>query len=166
MQQNKNLETLVLRGNDISGSQLADICSSLLSNRQIPLKSLDLSRNQLCDRAAVLLSNCLKEVTSLESLHLMGNLIENEGGEALLLLIRENKSITKVTLEANLLRQDLLQQIEVACKQNKPYKQIRDIPNIKKEIKCLKKVKGDFSELENINLQLQSNKTELSKHLE
>ena len=57
----------------------------------------------------MLLSNCLKEVTSLESLHLKGNLIENEGGEALLLLIRENKSITKVTLEANLLRQDLLQ---------------------------------------------------------
>lgn len=57
----------------------------------------------------MLLSNCLKEITSLESLHLKGNLIENEGGEALLLLIRENKSITKVTLEANLLRQDLLQ---------------------------------------------------------
>jgi hypothetical protein len=88
-------------------------------------------------------------------------LIEEEGGEALLMLVRENRSITKVTLEANLLRQDLLQEIESACKQNRPHKQMRDIPNIKKEIRCLKKVKGDFGKLESINLELQINKTEL-----
>ena len=102
----------------------------------------------------MLLSNCLKEVNSLESLYLKGNLIEHQGGEALLLLVRENKNITKVTLEANFLRQDLLQDLEIACKQNRPYKQFRDIPNIKKEIRCLKKVKGDFGDLESINLQL------------
>ena len=69
----------------------------------------------------------------------------------MLLLVRENKSITKVTLEANLLRQDLLQEIESACKQNRPHKQLRDLPNIKKEIRSLKKARGDFSELKNIN---------------
>lgn len=46
----------------------------------------------------------------------------------MLLLVRENKSITKISLEANLLRQDLLQEIEVACKQNKPGKQERNLP--------------------------------------
>ena len=69
----------------------------------------------------------------------------------MLLLVRENKSITKVTLEANLLRQDLLREIESACKQNRPHKQLRDLPNIKKEIRSLKKARGDFSELKNIN---------------
>lgn len=70
----------------------------------MPLKCLDLSNNQLCDKSAVLLSKCLKECKYLESLFLKGNLIENAGGEALLMLAKENKSITKVTLEANLLR--------------------------------------------------------------
>ena len=93
-------------------------------------------------------------------------MIEHKGGEALLLLVRENKSITKLNLETNLLRQDLLQDIEIACKQNRPFKQIRDIPNIKKEIKCLKKVKGDFGDLESINKQLDANKTEISRHLD
>ena len=84
----------------------------------------------------------------------------------MLLLVRENKSITRVTLEANFLRQDLLQEIESACKQNRPHKQMRDIPNIKKEIRSLKKVKGDFGELKEINQQLESNKVEIRTHLD
>ncbi len=43
---------------------------------------------------------------------------------------------------------------------------MRDIPNIKKEIRSLKKVKGDFGELKEINQQLESNKVEIRTHLD
>ena len=51
-----------------------------------------------------MLAKSLKDIDSLDSINLKGNFIESEGGEALLFLLRENRSITKLYLEQNLVR--------------------------------------------------------------
>ena len=56
-------------------------------------------------------------------------------------------------------------EIDVVQKQNKPGKQMRDVPQIKSEIKGLKKMQGDFSELQHINEQLNENKNQIQTHL-
>jgi hypothetical protein len=42
---------------------------------------------------------------------------------------------------------------------------MRDIPQIKNQIKGLKKMQGDFSELKHINEQLNDNKNQIQTHL-
>lgn len=91
----------------------------------------------------MILTRALKKIKTLESLNLSNNLLAGESSDALLFLVKENRSITKCLADNNMIKAHSLAEIERTCKSNKAITTQIDLPEIRKEIKGLRKQRAD-----------------------
>ena len=61
----------------------------------------------------------MKFLNGLETLNFRGNTLAEESGDILSLLVKENRSLLKVNLELNLIKPQILTEIDKQCKQNR-----------------------------------------------
>jgi Ran GTPase-activating protein (RanGAP) involved in mRNA processing and transport len=87
---NTKLESLSLRGNLMGLKHIGEFIDSCTLNKRIALRHIDFSSNSLCDEAGAQLAKCFKEMRSLETINLKNNCLENQSGDALLFLVKEN----------------------------------------------------------------------------
>lgn len=66
----------------------------------------------MSDEACQILAKALQNKKSIECLNLKGNAIDSFGAEALLVLVRENRNISKINLDMNVLRSEIVSDIE------------------------------------------------------
>ena len=89
-----------------------------------------------------MLAKGLKFVKTIETLNFKGNSLANESGDILLFMVKENRNISRCTLDINMIKPQVVTEIEKQCKMNKAMNAKVDLPSIKKEIKTLKKLRG------------------------
>lgn len=108
-----------MRGNRVKLNGIKEFVRSCFQNNKLALKNIDLSQNQLCDQSGYLLCKGLKFINGLETINFRGNTLAEESGDILSLLVKENRSLLKINLELNLIKPQVLAEIEKQCKQNK-----------------------------------------------
>lgn len=141
----------------ITFRHLTEFINSCKENKRLGLKNIDLSSNQLCDQAGVQLAKCFKGLKSLESINLKNNNFEVETGDAFLYLVKENPNILKCNLEMNMIKPYQNAEIEKTCKLNKQIIAKISVPQIKKEIKGLKRLKHrEAQSLVDVNRHIES----------
>ena len=101
-----------MRGNRVKMNGIKEFVRSCFQNTKLALKHVDFSQNQLCDQGGYLLCKGLKFLNSLESLNFRGNTLAEESGDILSLLVKENRSLLKVNLELNLIKPQILTEID------------------------------------------------------
>jgi hypothetical protein len=77
----------------------------------------------LSDEACQILAKALHNKSTLECINLRGNAIDSFGAEALLILVRENRNISKINLDMNVLKSEIVSDIEQTCFKNKMTKE-------------------------------------------
>ena len=70
-----------------------------------------------------------------------GNTLAEETGDIISLLIKENRTVVKVNLEMNLIKPQVLTEIEKQCRLNRSEKEKQMLVKMRKELKCLRKMK-------------------------
>lgn len=105
-----------MRGNRIKMNGIKEFVRSCFQNSKLALRNIDFSQNQLCDQGGYLLCKGLKFLKHLESCSFRGNTLAEESGDILSLLVKENRSLLRVNLELNLIKPQILQEIEKQCK--------------------------------------------------
>ena len=95
---------------------IKEFVRSCFQNNSLALRHVDFSQNQLCDQGGYLLCKGLKFVNSLESLSFRSNTLAEESGDILSLLVKENRNLHKVNVELNLVKPQVLSEIEKRCK--------------------------------------------------
>lgn len=83
----------------------------------------------------------------------------------MLILARENPGLTKINLELNILKSDVVAEIEQRCLKNKLLKQQSQVPLYKRQLKCLRKIQGDFNVLPELTSKFENNKEQISYYL-
>ena len=83
----------------------------------------------------------MKFISGLESINYRGNTLAEESGDILSLLVKENRSLLKINLELNLVKPQVLSEIEKQCKQNRMDQEKRKIHKMRRELKGLRKMK-------------------------
>ena len=105
----------------------------------------------------------------MENLNLCNNLLAGESGDAPLFLVKENRSITKCTAENNMIKFNSLVELERICKHNKKISDEICLPEIRKEIKGLRKQKAEqglfVEDLDKIKEQLKQQKADIARKL-
>ena len=163
---NTRLQHLSLRGSQIHYKHLTEFINSCRENKRLGLRSIDLSSNSLCDLAGVQLAKCFKGLKHLETLNLKNNCFEQEAGDAFLYLVKENPQISKCNLEMNMVKFHQAAEIDKTCKLNKQIIAHINVPQIKKEIKGLKRLKHrEALTLNDINAQMEKGKQTLQNNL-
>ena len=119
MFKNTKLQVLNLRGNRVKMSGIKEFVRTCFQNNKLALKQLDFSQNQLCDQGGYLLCKGLKFISSLETLNFRGNTLGDETGDIISLLVKENRCLLRVNLEANLIKPQVVTEIDKQCKQNR-----------------------------------------------
>ena len=66
----------------------------------------------MSDEACQILAKALQNKKTIECLNLKGNAIDSFGAEALLVLVRENRNISKINLDMKVLRSEIVSDIE------------------------------------------------------
>jgi len=109
-----------LRGNNLKQAHLGNFLQAIKDNvKTLRLVHLDMSNNQLNDQSGVVLARALKNIKTMESVNLCNNLLAGESSDALLFLVKENRSITKCVADNNMIKAHALTEIERTCKSNK-----------------------------------------------
>lgn len=121
---------------------MTEFINACNENKRLALKHIDLSVNNICDEGGVKLAKCFKNLKNLESINLKNNSLEWESSDAYLYLVKENHTIFKCNLELNMIKYLQVIEIEKTCKNNKYIVASINIPQIKKEIKGLKRAKN------------------------
>lgn len=116
---NNKLQQLNVRGNRIKLNGIKEFVRSCFQNSKLALKSIDFSQNQLCDESGYLLCKGLKFINGLETINFRSNTLAEESGDILSILVKENRSLLKINLELNLIKPQVLSEIEKQCKQNR-----------------------------------------------
>ena len=116
---NTKLQSLNMRGNRVKINGIKEFVRSCYQNSKLALKSVDFSQNQLCDQGGYLLCKGFKFLRCLETLSLRGNTLAEESGDILSLLVKENRSLLRVNLELNLIKPQILAEIDKQCRQNR-----------------------------------------------
>ena len=142
---NVRLQSLNLSRNRININCIKEFIRSCYENNRLSLRHIDFSYNQICDQAGFLLSKGLKFVKTLESLNFKSNSLAQEAGDIILFMVKENRNITKCVLDINMIKPQVVTEIEKQCKANKVMNAKIDLPQIRKEIKCLRKLRGKSS---------------------
>jgi hypothetical protein len=157
---------LSLRGNQITLKHLSEFINSCKENKRLALRTIDLSSNSLCDQAGVQLAKCFKGLRHLETLNFKNNCFEQEAGDAFLYLVKENHQISKCNLEMNMVKFNLNVEIDKTCRLNKQIIAQINVPQIKKEIKGLKRLKHrEALTLTDIHSQMEKGKQTLQNNL-
>lgn len=80
-----------------------------------------------------------------------------ESGDILSLLVKENRSLLKINLELNLIKPQVLSEIEKQCKQNKLDQEKHEVIKMRRELRGLRKMKASKvnNELKAINKEIQ-----------
>ena len=100
----------------------------------------------------------LKFLKNLESCNFRGNTLAEESGDILSLLVKENRSLLKVNLELNLIKPQILQEIEKQCKQNRTDQEKYELVKMRRELRGLRRLTQDSkvnSELKAIDNEIQ-----------
>ena len=86
-----------------------------------------------------------------------GNTLAEESGDILSLLVKENRSLVRINLELNLIKPQIIAEIEKQCKQNKLDQEKYTIIKMRRELRGLRKMKDSKvnSELNAINSEIQ-----------
>lgn len=117
---NRCLQTLILKDNLLKDS-ISDIAKAFLGNQiALCLKELDISKCQIsCDHITSDFLKMLKSKhTTLKTLNMRDNLIGYESSEQIKDALKTNKTITKINLEYNPIKQQVLEAIEKLCIRN------------------------------------------------
>lgn len=138
---NTKLQTLNLRGNRVKMNGIQEFVRTCLQNSELALKHIDLSQNQLCDQGGYLLCKGLKFIRGLETLNFRGNTLAEESGDIVSLLVKENRSLVKVNMEMNLIKPQVLTEIEKQCKQNRQDQEKNKLVKMRRELRSLRKMK-------------------------
>ena len=70
------------------------------------------------------------------------NALAQESGDVLLFMTKENQNIQKCILDLNMVMPHIVEAIQAQCKANKQMKKKVNLPQIKKEIKNLRRQRG------------------------
>ena len=73
------------------------------------------------------------------------NSMAQESGEMFLFMVKENRNIKKCCLETNMIKPQIVDEVDKQCKANKAIVAKMDLPQIRKEIKSLRKLRGKSS---------------------
>lgn len=104
----------------------------------------------------------LKFIRGLETLNFRGNTLAEESGDIISILVKENRSLVKVNLEMNLVKPQILTEIEKQCKQNRQNQEKNKLVKMRKELRSLRKIekskvctelKAISSEIKRVNVQ-------------
>ena len=95
----------------------------------------------------------MKFIDSLETINFRGNTLAEESGDILSLLVKENRSLVKVNLELNLIKPQVVQEIDKQCKLNRQDQEKYEIVKMRKELRGLRRMKENKvnTELQAIN---------------
>jgi len=167
LHQNTRLQSLMLRGNKIQASGLCSFVSACYENPKLVIRNLDFGSNQLCDKTGYELARCFKALRTLESISLKDNNLANESSDALLYLVKENTNICKCNLELNLIKYISLVEIDKTCAKNKAQFRRQDLPSIRREIRGLRKKRGEAGgfQIDQLNAKLKHQKTQIGENL-
>ena len=118
---NMNLQSLILKENEI-GHGISEIAQSFSSNKRgLCLKNLDISKCEFDDKhiTDVFTSMLSSPYSTLKYLNLRDNFIQYEGSAKILLAIENNRTILKLSLAQNPIKQEVFEQIAKICNRNK-----------------------------------------------
>ena len=118
---NMNLQTLILKQNEI-GQGVSEIAQAFdLNKRGLCLKNLDLSKCELDDKHITeqFLQMLSSPYSTLKNLNLRDNLIQYEGSGKILLAIENNRTIIKLCLAQNPIKTEVFEKIAKICDRNK-----------------------------------------------
>lgn len=139
---NIRLQTLKVGNNLIQLNGIREIVRACYENSKLVLKHVDFQSNDLCDQAGQLLLKGFKFISTIESLNFRANSLGQESGDVLLFMTKENQMITKVVLDLNMVMPNTIAAIQARCKSNKQVKKTVNVPQIKKEIRSLRRARG------------------------
>ena len=100
----------------------------------------------------------MKFLNGLETLNFRGNTLAEESGDILSLLVKENRSLLKVNLELNLIKPQILTEIDKQCKQNRADQEKYELVKMRRELRGLRRLTQDSkvnSELKAIDNEIQ-----------
>ena len=155
---NTKLQSLNVRGNRVKLNGIKEFVRSCFQNGKLALRHVDFSQNQLCDQGGYLLCKGLKFIDSLETINFRGNTLAEESGDILSLLVKENRSLVKVNLELNLIKPQVVQEIDKQCKLNRQDQEKHEIVKMRKELRGLRRMKEN-----KVNTELQAINNEIQK---
>ena len=108
-----------------------------------------------------------KFIPTIETLNFRVNSLGQEAGDVLLFMTKENHNIRKCVLDLNMVMPNVVEAIEAQCKTNKQQKIKGNLPQIRKEIKTLRKMRhmsGDFP-IDKLNRQITTQKTIIEENM-
>lgn len=168
---NRFLQSLSLKGNPIK-SGVIEIAKAFQQNTvALCLKELDISKCQLtCKHITHEFLNMIRSpFTTLNSLSIRDNLIKYRGSELIRDALEDNKTIVKLQIDYNPIKQEVAEQIEKICLRNKELDEINQKNknlyelmykkmNAKTQRQCLKKEIKDLKDQTDKTIQLAQNK--------
>lgn len=149
LSRNFGLKELIFANNFIQDTE--NLAAGLLKNQV--LEVLDLSNNKLRDKAVISLIDSIKSHSTLHTLVLKENCLQDECGKVLLDLVRKKKQIISVNLDFNPLSVKHYKEIKEILKKNFVHKKKQVVPTLRKAID---KIYADNSELEALHYKIMS----------
>jgi Ran GTPase-activating protein (RanGAP) involved in mRNA processing and transport len=141
MAQNTSLHRLILNENiHIGKESLAKLCDALLENKsECKLVDLELSKCAITSESAKHLSKLLNSKIKLRHLNLRDNSIQDDAAcEMLGALVNHNFYLTRVNMEYNPIKHQILRDIEAQTKLNVLKVNEQEIPILQNEITNIK----------------------------